>query len=416
LGTALKHFSLSVAGSAAFVLQQLTFFIVAQRLVGESAAGELAVAWALSAPVFLLFTSGVRLRQLGQGTAGAPAWRQLDVLRAIGAAAGLVTVLVAWYLGFRHAVALSVLAGVLLQRVIDLVGERDYTVLQAAGHADRAGAMLVVRSVAQAVVGVGALLLGASLPVAVVTVAVLGGAVHLGQRSRGAVVGWGPDHGPLRASRHVVVACLAFGGAGALASASINGPRLAIGRVDPAFATEFSNLVLPFTVVSLASTALGVIYLPKIGEANAAGDRLRRAASEGQLVRLGVVIAVCGALFSVASSIVIIPVIVGPSFLGEGAAVGLTAVALFAAVVGSALQDVLTGRGRSGLQPVAFGASAVAGTMIAVALGPSQGVVGAVIGLLVGASVQLVLLGAGVIVSRNELAPCGESRSAAPSV
>jgi O-antigen/teichoic acid export membrane protein len=185
--------------------------------------------------------------------------------------------------------------------------------------------------------------------------------------------------------------------------------------VDPAFATEFSNLILPFTVVSLASTALGVIYLPKIGEANAAGDRSRRAASEGQLVRLGLMIAICGALFSVASSVAIIPVIVGPSFLGEGAAVGLTAVALFAAVVSSAFQDLLTGRGRSGMQPVAFGASALAGSMTAVVLGPSHGVIGAVIGLLVGASLQLVLLAAGVIVSRNNLAPYDQSSSAAPS-
>jgi O-antigen/teichoic acid export membrane protein len=405
MGANLKHFSFSVAGSAAFVVQQLIFFVLVQRLLGPGDAGELAVAWALSAPVFLLFTSGMRLKQLGQGTAGATSRAQLDVLRGVGALSSVVCVVALWGVVFRSSTALVVLLGVLAQRLVDLVVERDYTMLQASGRADRAGVLLIVRSVSQAASSTAALYLGASLPWAVLVTAAAGALTHLAQRAAGSFRAGMVAGGGCKVHREVVTACLALGGAGALASAAMNGPRLAIGRVDPALATEFSNLVLPFTVVSLASAGLGVVFLPRLGDATAARDLSRRVATEVRLLRLGVGVAIAGAAFSVVSSVVLIPLVVGPSFIGEVVAVVLTATALLAAVVGSSLQDILTGRGRTGIQPLAFGAAAATGTVATAVLGPDRGVTGAVVGLLLGACVQVTLLWVGVRNSKSALEP-----------
>ncbi len=398
------NFAWTLAGNTVYAASQWAMLVVVARLSNPVAVGELALGFAVTAPVFLF--CGLQLRAV-QTTDAASDFCFADYLgltiagMVVGLAATLVVVLASGHGGKAAAVVLTVGAC----KAIEGVTEIHYGQLQR----DERMRPIALSLIARGLLGIGAMALvlwaTGDLRWAVVALALAWSAVLLLQtvgptaaRPRGGG-GFAPRFDPATLRRLVVLA-LPLGAVIMLVSLRTNIPRYAVqGTVGAAELGVFAALSSVVLAGNLVVNALAQSAIPRL--ARHAHDRDVRA-FRALLARLLAIAAALGAVGVLAATAIgrpLLGVLFGPAYAARSNVLVWLMVAGAVSYGSAFLGTALTATRRFRVQLPLFAGTSLVTAALCWSLVPRAGLVGAAIAW--GAALLAELVAMAVVLERT---------------
>ncbi len=398
----LRHsFGWTLAGNVVYAACQWGILVVLAKLSTPEAVGAFALAYALSAPVFLL--AGLSLRA-SQATDAARGFRFADYLgvRVAGMAVAFAFTGAIVALSSYDAATTLVVLTVAAAKAIEGLSDVHYGALQQHERMRPIAVSLVLRGVLSVASVAAVLRAGGSLVAAVAALALGWAAVLLvhdlpaaapilraqGERGRPRL--------DRRAAARLVATCLPLGAVMMLVSLQVNVPRYVIERrLGAAELGVFAALASLITVGNVVVSALGQAVTPRL----ATYFHERRIGAFRRLLMLlvlaGAALGTAGVAVSLAAGEPILRLLFGARYAGRADVLVVLMGAGLVLYVSSFLGYGLTAARRFGIQLPIFAATTLAGAGACLWLVPRLGLTGAALGW--GASMVLNVIAIGLV-------------------
>jgi O-antigen/teichoic acid export membrane protein len=386
----------ALAGSVAAALGQWVILLMLVREVSASAVGEYVLGIAISAPIALFLSFGLRT-VVATDHAGAIPAGTYYIFRLLTVALAYVAIAAVALIGSYSPGTAGIILIVGLAKCVELVADLGYGFLQRSGRMDQVGRLLVLKNFVSTAAAVVTLRLTGSVIWTVTVISVIGLVLLLTiDRSVWSRFG-GVTPASLRfrwtvaQQRALLRTAAPLGVAAGLISLHVNLPRYVLERAaGTAELGEFGALTQLVMAINLILIAAGNVVLPKLTAAIAAEDRDAFSRIGSRMLGLGLVVGVGGLSVATVAGPGVLSFIYGAEYAAAApvflvlmgwAALGYIAHVLF---LGMAAFQLFSS------QLAVYATSLVVTGFLSLLLVPTHGAIGAATAMALGVVVQIV--------------------------